>query len=148
MSGSVKRGLDLALYRNTATYAAPVWRYIGNVKDLALNKTMSEGDASARIQKVKMLEPCLEEASFGWAMNDDPSDPDLLAIQAAYDGRTLIEFAFADGDITAQGTQYLRYECKIFDISEPQPLDNVNVVNVMAKPCYTTNEQGKRVTVG
>lgn len=143
----VKRGLDLTLYRNTGTHAAPVWNYIGNVKDLALNRTMGEGDASARLSDVKMLEPCLQEASFGWAMNHDPNDQDLTAIQAAFEEREMIEFAFADGDIAAAGTQYLRYECKIFDVSEPQPLDGVNVVNVMAKPCYSTNPQGVRTTV-
>jgi hypothetical protein len=147
MSGSVNRGLDLTLYRNTATYNSPVWSLIGNVKDLALGQTMDEGDASARLNDVKMLEPTLESPTFGWAMNDDPTDADLAAIRLAYRNRDLIEFAFADGDIIQAGTHYRRFETKIFDVSEPQPLDGTNVVNVMSKPCYTTNEQGLYTTV-
>lgn len=139
----VKRGLDLALYRNTGTYGAPTWNLVPNVKDVALNRSMGEGDASSRLNSVKMMEPCLEDASIEFEMVDDPTDTDQIAILAAYANRTLIEFALVYLD-TGEG---VRYECKIFNASEPQPLDGVNTIKFTAKPCYSTNEQGADVTV-
>lgn len=138
----VKRGLDLVLVRNTGTFVAPVWTVVGNVKDLALDRSMAEGDASSRQNDVEMKEPCLEAASFQWAMVDESTDADLIAIETAYAAREKIEFAFIDGAPDDPATEGIRYECKIFNVSEPQPLNDVNVVNVTAKPCYTTNQQG------
>jgi len=139
----VKISLDLALYRNTGTFLAPVWNIVDNVKDVALNRTMGEGDASSRLNDVKMSEPVLQDASFEFAMVDDDTDTDLIAFRAAFDNRTIVEFASV---YRATGAGF-RYECKIFGLSEPQPLENVNVINVSAKPCYTTNPQGTAVVI-
>jgi hypothetical protein len=139
---SVQRGLDLQLYRNTGTYVGPVWNLVPNVRDLSLGRSKTQGDASSRQQSVKMSEPCLEDGQFGWDMVDESTDADLIAIESAYDGNDLMEFAFCDSAGVG-----IRYECKIFDVSEPQPLDGVNVINVKAMPCYTTNAQGQAVSI-
>ena len=45
---SHKLGLDAKLFRNTGTYAAPVWVEIKNVKDVTLNLEAGEADVSTR----------------------------------------------------------------------------------------------------
>jgi hypothetical protein len=45
---AVKLGLDAKLYRNTGTYAAPVWNEIKNVKDVTLNLEAGEADVTTR----------------------------------------------------------------------------------------------------
>jgi hypothetical protein len=44
----VRLGLDAKLYRNTGTYAAPVWNEVKNVKDLTLNLEAGEADVTTR----------------------------------------------------------------------------------------------------
>jgi len=41
-------GLQARLYRNTGTYAVPVWEAVNNVKDLTLNLEKGEADVSTR----------------------------------------------------------------------------------------------------
>ena len=145
---AAKRGLDLKLYYNTASYATPTWSLITNVEDLTLGLTKAEGNASNRSQVYAMFMGTQKLAEFSWKMVNNPADAATAAIQAAYDADpgTLIELAFADGLIATTGTKYRRFESEILDISEDQPLAGVSMISVKAKPTYTANAQGVRTT--
>lgn len=139
-------GLDMMLYRNSATYGSPTWVLIENVRDLTGPDSMGEADVSIRGNGLKLSEPTLEEVSFEWDMIHDPDDADFNAVKAAYEGKTLIEFAFADGPIATSGTKYLRIETKVFKFDRAEPLEGANVRSIVAKPCWGARKS--LVTVG
>lgn len=135
-------GLDQYLYRNTATYGSPTWVIVENVRDLTASDTYAEADVSRRntgASAYKQTEPTLREMSFEWDMVYDPSDADFTALLGFHQARTLVEFAFSDGVIATTGTKYFRIECKLFDFTMDEPLEDGKIVHVVAKPCYSSN---------
>ena len=52
------------------------------------------------------------------------SDADFAALLTAYQNRTMVEFAFADGVIATSGTKYFRIECKLFEFSRNEALED------------------------
>ena len=135
-------GLDMYLYRNTNTFASPTWAIVENVRDLTGPDSFAEADVSRRntgASAFKQSEPTLREVSYEWDMVHDPSDADFAALLTAYAARTLTEFAFADGPIATTGTKYFRIECKLFEFSRNEALEDANIYHVVAKPCYSAN---------
>lgn len=132
-------GLDMTLYRNTGTYGSPVWDLIDNVRDLRIPRKMGEADVSTRRTKVKQFEPSQLELGVEWEMVKEEADLDYAAIQTAFNGRSMVELAFANGPIALAGTKFTRCEMKIFDFSEDQPLADADLVSVVAKPCRSIN---------
>jgi hypothetical protein len=129
-------GLDMLLYRNASTYGSPSWQLIENVRDLTGPDSFVEADVSIRGNGLKAAEPTLEDISFEWEMVHDPDDGDFNAVLAAFTGKALIEFAFADGPIATNGTKYLRIETKVFKFDRAEPLEGANTRAIMVKPCW------------
>lgn len=139
---TVRRTLDLGVYRNTGTYVSPTWTLMRNIKDLSGPDSKTEGDASIRGSFIAMKEPTLQEVSFEFDMVHDPADLDFLAVEGAYEGNTTIELAMADGPIATPGTRYRRYTLKVFDWSRGENLADVATRHATLKPSFTTNAQG------
>lgn len=131
--------LDMTLYRNTGTYGSPTWDLVDNVRDLRIPRTMKEANVSTRKVKVEQVEPTLLALGVEWEMVRDDADTDYTALQTAFEGRSMVELAFANGPIATQGTKYTRCEMKLFDFSEQEPLEGANLVSVVAKPCRSAN---------
>ena len=80
-----KLGLDAKLYRNTGTFATPVWDIIGNVKDLTLNLETGEADVSTRANNGwRATVGTLKDASLEFAMVWDTGDTDFTEIGRAH----------------------------------------------------------------
>lgn len=135
-----KTGWEAKLYRNTGTYAVPVWDEITNVRDLTFNSSASEGDVTTRANAgFKATAQGLKEGSIEFEMVWDTSDADLIAIKSAYYDGSSIEFAVMDGDITVADANGLRATMEIFEFTRNEALDGPMTVSVSAKPCYADN---------
>lgn len=133
-------GLDAKLYRNTGTYATPVWDEITNVRDLTLPLTHGEADATTRGNGGwEAIVTALKKASVDFESVWDTADTDFAALLAAWVARTVIEFAIMDGDITVPGKQGLRASCQVVNIDRAEPLDGVQMASVSIKPTYSAN---------
>ena len=132
-------GLDMTLYRNTGSYASPVWVLVDNVDDLKRGCKLGEAELPVRKFKELMTEPCLIAREYAWKMIRDELDTNYTGLRTAKDGRTLTEFAFANGPIATTGTTYWRQECKLFSWDDEEPTQGGVVTNVSAKPCRSSN---------
>jgi hypothetical protein len=137
---AVKLGLDAKLYRNTGTYAAPVWNEVKNVKDVTLNLEAGEADVTTRGNAGwRATVATLKDASIEFEMVWDSADDDFAAIRDAFLNRTPIELAVMDGDITTTGSQGLRASCIVTNFSRNEALEEAITVSVTVKPTYADN---------
>jgi hypothetical protein len=137
---AVKLGLDARLYRNTGTYAAPVWNEIKNVKDVTLNLEAGEADVTTRANAGwRATVATLKDGSIEFEMVWDTADDDFAAIRDAFLNRTSIEFAVMDGDIASSGSQGLRATCMVTSFSRNEALEEAITVSVTVKPTFAIN---------
>ena len=137
---AVKLGLDAKLYRNTGTYATPVWNEIKNVKDVTLNLETAEADVTTRGNNGwRATVATLKDGSVEFEMVWDSADDDFSAIRDAFLNKTAVELAVMDGDITVTGTQGLRASFMVTKFSRNEPLEEAISVSVTVKPTYSVN---------
>jgi hypothetical protein len=137
---AVKLGLDARLYRNTGTYASPVWNHVQSVKDLTLKLEVSEADVTTRGNAGwRATVAALKDASIEFEMVWDVANDDFASIRDAFLNRGAIEFAVMDGDIVTTGSQGLRATCMVTNFTRNEPLDEVVTVSVTLKPTYAVN---------
>ena len=136
----VKLGMDAKLYRNTGTYATPVWNEVVNVKDVTLNLEAGEADVTTRGNAGWRANiATLKDASLEFEMVWDTADDDFTALRTAFLSNGSVEFAVMDGDITTTGSQGLRATMSITNFSRSEPLEEAIKVSVTAKPTYAAN---------
>jgi len=136
----IKLGMEAKLYRNTGTYAAPVWVELTNVKDLTLNLEAGEADVTTRGNAGwRATVATLKDGSIEFDMVWDTADTNFTAIQSAFFNNTTIEFAVLDGDVTSSGSQGLRATMSITKFTRNEALEESIAVSVTAKPTYATN---------
>ena len=137
---AVKLGLSAKMYRNTGTYASPVWNEIKNVKDLTLTLETGEADVTTRGNAGwRATVATLRDASVEFEMVWDTSDDDFSAIRNAFLNNTSLEVAVMDGDITTSGSQGLRATCMVTSFSRSEALEEAITVSVTIKPTYSVN---------
>lgn len=138
---STPTGLDCKLYRNSATYAVPTWVEMKNVKDLTLNGETAEADVSARKSRFRLRARTLIDLGIDFDYLKDTDDlTNYQALRSAWLGSVDLEFAVADGDITTQGTEYLRFTGGVFKFTENQPLENGVGAAVTVKPTPSAHD--------
>ncbi|MDP1798389.1 MAG: phage tail tube protein [Planctomycetaceae bacterium] len=136
----VKLGMDAKLYRNTGSYASPVWNEVKNVKDVTLNLEAGEADVTTRGNGGWRANiATLKDASLEFEMVWDTADDDFTAIRTAFLTNAAIEFAVLDGPVATSGSQGLRASMAITNFSRAEPLEEAIKVSVTAKPTYATN---------
>lgn len=128
------------LYRNTGTYAAPVWDEIGNVKDLTLNMTKSAVDITTRASGgfVENIDGLID-ATVDFSMVWDSTDTDFTAIQTAFLAKTSIEFLVLDGGSAVDGAQGLRATMMIEGFTRNETLGEALMVDVTIRPTRAAN---------
>jgi hypothetical protein len=136
----VKLGLDARLYRNTGTYASPVWNEVKNVRDVTLNLETGESDVSTRGNGGWRANiSTLKDASLEFEMMWDTADDDFTALRTAFLTNGSIEFAVLDGGSAQSGSQGLRATMAIMNFTRTEPLEEAIKVSVTAKPTYATD---------
>ena len=135
----VKLGLDARMYRNTGTYAAPVWNEIKNVRDVTLNLETGESDVSTRGNGGWRANiATLKSASLEFEMMWDTVDDDFIVIRDAFLANGAMEFAVLDGASNQSGAQGLRSTMAIMSFTRSEPSEEAIKVSVTAKPTYAT----------
>jgi hypothetical protein len=133
----IRLGMQARLYRNTGTYAAPVWAAMDNVRDLTLNLESGECDVSTRANNgFKATMPTLKDASIEFESIYDPSDQGFSALQTAYFSNGTVEVAVMDGAIDQTGTQGLRATMSVMKFTRSEPLTEAIKVSISLKPAY------------
>jgi len=125
---------NAVLFRNTGTYASPVWDAVSQVKDLSVTQSKGEVDVTTRASGgyVEIVDG-LKEASIEFSVLYDTADTDFVAILAAYHANTAIEFFVGDG-AAATGTQGLRADCLILKADISETLGEALMCDFSAKP--------------
>lgn len=133
-------GFNAHIYRNTATYGAPTWAEITNVKDLKLGMSGDEVDVTTRAGLgYKQTEPGLIDANIEFGMVWDTGDVDFTAIQAAFLARTSMDILALDGLESVGGSQGLRMTAKVTKFDRDEPVAGVLGVTVTMRPCISAN---------
>ena len=125
---------DAVLFRNTGTYATPVWDAITQVKDVGVTQTKGEVDATTRASGGwEEVVDGLKSAGIDFSVLYDTTDTDWAALMAAYHANTAIEFWIADG-AAVTGSEGLRATCMIAKADVDQTLGEVLMTNFTIKP--------------
>lgn len=125
----IRLGKDAKFYRGTAGSTAST--LFDNVMDLTVNLEYSEEDTTTRESgDFEISEDMLCQHSLEWSMPFKASDPDLLAVQAAFANRTAIALAALTGT-TGFG---IDADYKIRKFTRSEPVKGKIVYNVTAKP--------------
>jgi hypothetical protein len=137
---SVKLGLDAKMFRNTGTFATPVWNEIKNVRDVTLSLETGEADATTRGNNGwRATVATLKDGSVEFDMVWDSADDDFTAIRDAFLNKTALELAVLDGDVAAAGSQGLRASFMVTNFSRNEPLEEAITASVTVKPTYSAN---------
>jgi hypothetical protein len=136
----IRLGMHGVLYRNTGTYAVPVWEALTNVRDLTLNLEKGEADVTTRGNNSwRATAPTLKDGTIEFEMVWDTDDAGFTAIQQAYFTDGTLEMAIMDGDITESGTQGLRATMGVTNFSRNEELEEAMRASVSMKPAYAAN---------
>tara|TARA_R110002051_G_scaffold14483_3_gene46940 strand:+ start:264 stop:704 length:441 start_codon:yes stop_codon:yes gene_type:complete len=133
-------GMNAKLYRNTGTYAVPVWTVVDNVRDVTLSLETGEADVTTRASGGwRQSIATLKDASLEFEMVWDSADTGFTAVKDGYMNGTNIEFLVLDGDTSTTGSQGLRAEMSIMTFSRNEPLEEALTVSVSSKPTKSAN---------
>jgi hypothetical protein len=135
-----KIGLNAKTYRNTGTFAAPVWSEIKNIRDMTLSDSMGEADVTRRASGgFREMFPTLREAAIEFDMVNVAADTDISTIATNYTNRTTFEIAVMDGAIATSGSRGVRMTVAVFKFERSEELENVQMYSVSMKACPATN---------
>lgn len=132
-------GLDAKLYRNTGTYASPVWNEIDTVRELTVGLEKTKAEATARLSRWRRHGVGLKAAPITMQILDDPEHDDYLTLRNAWLNDTVLDLAIATGAITASGTEYFRADYHIFSFQRGQPLEEMATIDIEADLAVTNN---------
>jgi len=139
---SVKLGDEMKLYYCAdGIGGTPDWTELAVVRDVKLNQSKGEADASTRGGgRWKATVGTLKEAGIEFEVVWDTDDPGFVAFMDSYFADTLIGLAVTDGPIDESGTRVFKADCEVFQFNRNEPLEGIVTVNVTAKPTYSANQ--------
>lgn len=135
-------GILSKFYVNLGTWDVPVFTELPLISDCNVNGNWDEGDASARLSRVKSSEPTqlTLEITGKLRVKGAISNAAFLAMQAGYYNDTPVDVLVLNGPITEVGADGYRFEAKVFNWSEDQSLGAVLYKDFSIKPCIPTEE--------
>lgn len=133
-------GANCKIYRNTGTYAAPVWAEITIVKDVTLNLEANEADTTTRAADGwQTAIAALKAGSVDFGVIWDTADIQFEALRTAFFDGTLVDLAVMDGDIAVAGRTGLRAEMAVLSFTRNEQLQEAVTASVKCKPGFSTN---------
>jgi hypothetical protein len=134
-------GFNCKLYRNTSTYESPSWNEIPNCETVEAPIEFTDIEVSSRAGGGwKQHEPGMGDIGFTLTMPVyDPADADYIALLAAAQARTSIDFWMLDQSSGTTGSQGPRARFKCFKFGRTEELDGVCGFYFEYKICYDTN---------
>ena len=133
-------GLDAKLYVNTGTFGSPTWTEIDITKDVTLGQSAGAADVTSRGSGGYIEElATLKALNLSFNINKVIADAQFETLRDAFKDRTTVDMAVADGGIATSGTEYTRFEGKVFDWNENQQLTEGLTVDVVIRPTPNAN---------
>jgi hypothetical protein len=118
----------------------PTWVELKEAENVTITPNFSESDVTTRgAGGVKQSEPVLLDLTIEFNMPYIRGGTHFLALQAAAFGRSLIGIAAMSGDITADDSEGIWSDMKIFNFPMEEPIDKTADIKVTLKPCYSAN---------
>lgn len=137
---AVRLGLEAKIYRNTGTYAVPVWEEITNAKDVTINLETGEADVTTRANNGwRATKATLKDGSVEFESLWNSEDEGFAALKKAYFKREDVEIAAMDGPIDEAGSEGLRATMSVTNFTRGEPLEEAITANVTLKPTAATN---------
>lgn len=119
------RGLDCVLYRNTGSYASPVWNEVDTIRDETVNDEKRLADGSTRRSRFVEQVTTLRELSLEFSIKKDVNNADWVAFSDAYWNNTLIEVLVCDSPISGDAQDALRFTAEVVSMGEDRGLESV-----------------------
>lgn len=133
MAGRI--GLDMRLFRNTATPESPAWNEVTNCRDLTLNTERGEADLSTRGSGGwRIRKSTLANAEINFQLVYDPDDEDYTAFESAFFDKSTIQVAACDD----QGNG-LSIVGEVFNFSRNEGLEDAVTVDVTIRASDPSN---------
>lgn len=133
-------GADCKLYINSGTFDTPVWDEVELVRDL--QQQLEKGDAEVSHRGSggwRIRIGTLKDGRLQFDIIWEPGNEEFDALQAGFNGNTLVDLAAMDGDIETPGSQGLRAEMSVLSFSRSEQLDGVVMASVNAAPGSIVN---------
>ena len=128
-------GLAAKIYRNTGTFATPIWDEIDNVVNLTINLEKADADVSTRGgDGWRQIAVTLKDGTVDFEMIWDKGDADFTAIKDAFFDNTQIDIWALDGDSTTSGNEGLRAEMEVANFTRNEELEDALRVDVSLRP--------------
>ena len=126
-------GYDGELYYKVGGQAAGgSYVLLTNATDVTQDQSASEGGSTTRASKpYSTSEPLLIALQIDFEMIVDSGDTHYAAFRTAFYAKTMLGIQFYDEN----GGEGIQADYKIHKFQHQQPLDNVQKVSVMLKPC-------------
>lgn len=110
---------------------------MGNIKDLTINLSKGESDATTRKNKGwEATLPTLKSGQLQFQMQWDPADASFAAVFKAWSTDSTIAIAALDGDKATVGTEGLWADFAVIGFEKSEPLKEAQSVSVTLKPAY------------
>ncbi len=133
-------GLDAVIYVNTGTFGSPTWTAIDITKDVTLPQSHGRADVTSRGSGGFVEElAALKTLNVNFNINKVIADAQFETIRDAYKNRTTVDMAVADGAIATSGTEYMRFEGKVFEWNENQQLAEGITIDAVIGPTPNAN---------
>ena len=140
MANKKRLGGECFTYRNTGTFASPVWNEITNIEDNSLPLSKGQGEFKSRGSKYVLKKGGKIESGVEFKYVYDPGDDDWVALRDSFFNGTAIEMAIMDGPIATTGNQGLRASMEVMEIPRDEPLEEGVSVAVVCALTISDNE--------
>lgn len=150
MPSNAKLGIKCATYRNTGTWAAPVWSEVTCIENWTVNPNWGSAEIKSRATRMVLNAKTLMGLTVsGRVLASDSGDANYTAIMAALMNDDTLDVMVLNGNSTANGVTGYRFEAQVFGGSEDQGPDVVVYDEIELKPAFTANKpQSVTVTAG
>lgn len=127
-------------YRNTGTYAVPVWNLCDNIKDQTIDLNKAMGDVSRRAaggwkQEIGVQKEGVITFGSVW----DTSHDDYGTFRDSWLDDTAIDMLFLDKEVTVAGAQGLRAEVEVVKFPRSEQLTEAMGQDIELRPTWSEN---------
>lgn len=141
-------GIDAAIYYSTGTYASPTWVELTCVGDCALNAAWDSTDVMVRASraavKVKTMLKIEIQAKLLISLSGDTG---LIAIQAAMNADTQLDFLVLSKDTTVVGARGYRFWGQVNQLNESQNPGDVLMDDCIISPTIPTDGNWPKLAI-
>lgn len=134
----VVRGYAKKLYRNTGSDGTPVWDEIATAKDVTINLSKTEEDATSRASGgFEEMVGASKILGFEWEMDertDTAPAADIAALEDAYHTSEPIQLAGTNIAIAEEEAKGVKAWCEVMTFNRSEPVKGIAKISITAKP--------------